>query len=211
MPATTAPARSDRRKQRTRAALLDAGRRLFSERDPAAVTIQEITDAADVAKGSFYNHFDSREALREAAAAAALEELGSAIDREVEQRESDPARVIARSLLATLRAGIADPALGGFLLKRPDVLELGEAIRTRGERDLRRGQRAGRFSVSDLPIALEAIAGGGQAILRGRLQGSLEESAEASFVALVLCMLGIERGEADAIAAEAARAVGGDA
>ena len=50
----THPSRTQRRRDQTRAALLAAGRRLFSERGIGEVTIQQITDSADVAKGSFY-------------------------------------------------------------------------------------------------------------------------------------------------------------
>jgi AcrR family transcriptional regulator len=204
-----AASRSDRRRARTRAALVEAGRRLFAEHGAAAVTIQDITDAADVAKGSFYNHFESREDLQRAAAEQALEELGAALDRDVEQRESDPARVVARSLRATLRACVADPTLGNFLLQNPDVLALGDAIASRGRRDLQRGRRAGRFEFDDLGLLLTALAGAGQAVLRGRLQGELAATAETRFVALALRMLGLGGTEAAEIAAEAGAAVGG--
>ena len=53
------PSRLDRRKARTRSALIAAAREMLASRDPAEVTIQEITEAADVGFGSFYNHFDS--------------------------------------------------------------------------------------------------------------------------------------------------------
>lgn len=51
-----------RRKLETREALLKSGRRLLLELGPA-VTIDKITLSAGVAKGSFYNHFSSREEL----------------------------------------------------------------------------------------------------------------------------------------------------
>jgi len=43
--------RLDRRKAQTRAALVSAARDLLTSRDPAEVSIQEITDAADVGFG----------------------------------------------------------------------------------------------------------------------------------------------------------------
>jgi hypothetical protein len=51
LPETETPAanRLDRRKVRTRAALVAAARELLASRDPAEVSIQEITDMADVA------------------------------------------------------------------------------------------------------------------------------------------------------------------
>jgi AcrR family transcriptional regulator len=203
--------RTDRRRARTRAALIEAARSVFAERGVEGATIQAITDAADVAKGSFYNHFDSREDLQRAVAATALEELGAALDRDVGQRERDPARVIAASLLSTLRACLEDPALGGFLLQGADVLELGGAIGVRGRRDLQRGRRTGRFLVDDLDTVLVTLAGAGQAVLRGRLRGELGAKAERCFVALALRMLGLEAEEAGAIADETLQAFDGKA
>lgn len=204
MPDPTPLTRGDRRRMRTRAALLDAGRRLFAERDAASVTIQEITEAADVAKGSFYNHFESREELQRRAAEEALEELGASLDREVAEREADPARVIAQSLLATMRACIANPSLGAFVLRNTDILDLGEAILSRGRRDLLHGRRSGRFEIDDVDVLLAALAGASQQILRGRLAGRLRASAETRFVALVLRLLGVESAEARKIATETA-------
>lgn len=198
----THPSRTQRRRDQTRAALLAAGRRLLSERGIGEVTIQQITDAADVAKGSFYNHFDSREALQRAAAAAALEEIGAANDRNVEQQESDSARVIAASLYSTLRTCLHDPVLGGFLLNNTDVFELSEALFVRGRRDLDRGLSKERFDVVDIETAMIAIAGAGQSFLRARLRGALPASAEPRFIALVLKMLGLAAEEAAAIASE---------
>ena len=51
------------RAERTRAALVAAGQRLFCERPVDAVAIDDIVQAADVSKGSFYNHFPDRDAL----------------------------------------------------------------------------------------------------------------------------------------------------
>ena len=52
-----------RRRRETRRVLMEAGRSLFIEKAIDQVSIESITAAAGVAKGSFYNHFDTREAL----------------------------------------------------------------------------------------------------------------------------------------------------
>ena len=57
---TGGPTRLDRRKARTRQALIDAAVRLIAEGRGERASIQEITDAADIGFGSFYNHFDSK-------------------------------------------------------------------------------------------------------------------------------------------------------
>jgi TetR/AcrR family transcriptional regulator, transcriptional repressor for nem operon len=47
----------------TREDIVEAGLRCLVERGFNAVGVQDITDAAGVPKGSFYNHFESKEAL----------------------------------------------------------------------------------------------------------------------------------------------------
>lgn len=64
-----------RRRMETRRVLMNAGEALFVERGVENVSIDAITSRAGVAKGSFYNHFDSREALFEALIEATLEQL----------------------------------------------------------------------------------------------------------------------------------------
>jgi TetR/AcrR family transcriptional repressor of nem operon len=47
----------------TRNAILETGTKLLNERGFNACSVQDITDGAGVPKGSFYNHFKSKEAL----------------------------------------------------------------------------------------------------------------------------------------------------
>ena len=65
------PMAADRpgRTEKTRAALVAAGRKLFCEHPIDAVAIDDIVREAGVAKGSFYNHFTDREALARAVTA----------------------------------------------------------------------------------------------------------------------------------------------
>jgi TetR/AcrR family transcriptional repressor of nem operon len=67
--------------------LLEAGVQTFSKSGFNGCSVQDITDAAGVPKGSFYNHFESKEAL----GAAALEHYWSdgACDRLEILKDSD--------------------------------------------------------------------------------------------------------------------------
>ena len=56
----------ERRRARTRAALVSAALGFLVE-GRTDVAVQEITEAAGVGQGSFYNHFVSKEALYDAA------------------------------------------------------------------------------------------------------------------------------------------------
>ena len=53
----------ERRKRRTRAALVDAGRELFGRNGFAATTMEQIAEQADVHVQTLYRHFPSKEAL----------------------------------------------------------------------------------------------------------------------------------------------------
>src|SRR5690348_6339230 len=94
--------RLDRRKALTRAALVSAARLLLTTRDPAEVSIQEITDAADVGFGSFYNHFTSKQELFDVAVEEVMEDHGAMLDK-VTAGIDDPAEVFATSVRITAR------------------------------------------------------------------------------------------------------------
>ena len=77
------------RRARTRAQIVDAAAILLSERPPEALTVDAVVEAAGVAKGTFYYHFQSMEEL----AAAVGEKLGESFDE----------------LLTPARLGLRDP------------------------------------------------------------------------------------------------------
>ncbi|MEU2201670.1 TetR/AcrR family transcriptional regulator [Isoptericola sp. NPDC019482] len=57
----------DKRVRRSRAALVEAAIRLVTERETAAISVTELTDAADVSRKLLYQHFGDRDALLVAA------------------------------------------------------------------------------------------------------------------------------------------------
>jgi AcrR family transcriptional regulator len=195
--------RGERRRLRTRAALLAAAREVFASQGVGAVTIQDITDAADVAKGSFYNHFDSKDAILRALVEEILADLGRGLDVLSEPLRDDPARVIAVCLRHTLRAFIEDPTLGWFALRAGEAIAVSDvALGAYGRRDIRSGIQSGRFHCDDVEMVFTMIGGGAEALLRRRLEGELPAEAEVSFTAHALRLLGIPDDEASAIAGE---------
>ena len=94
--------RGERRKAATRQKLIDAARAMLAAGTAADASIQEITEAADVGFGSFYNHFTSKTELFEAAVTGVLEELGALFDR-LSVDVEDPALAYAQATRLTLR------------------------------------------------------------------------------------------------------------
>ena len=72
----------DRRKRRTRKLLGDALLKLVLEKDFEQITIQDITDEADLNRATFYLHFGSKEELLAHRLTAYFDELTERIDQE---------------------------------------------------------------------------------------------------------------------------------
>jgi AcrR family transcriptional regulator len=71
--------RRERKKQETRQRLLECAWRLFREKGVDEATIEEITEAADVAKSTFFNYFANKEAVVSEIALWRIEQLGSRV------------------------------------------------------------------------------------------------------------------------------------
>jgi AcrR family transcriptional regulator len=57
------PGRRERRRQETHERIFRCALRLFAQRGYLDTTVEEITEAADVAKGTFFNYFPTKEHL----------------------------------------------------------------------------------------------------------------------------------------------------
>ncbi len=154
----TEPNRLERRKARTRAALVSAAQSFLAAGKPN-VPILEITQAADVGMGSFYNHFHSREDLFHAAIEEALDLHGATLDVLTEGMD-DPAHIFAQSFRLTGRLHRRNPTLSKVLLNHGLALVSStKGLAPRARRDIEEAVRAGRFQVRDVELAMTIVAG----------------------------------------------------
>ena len=157
-PSGTAENRLERRKMRTRAALVRAAQTFVAE-GKFNVPVLEITQAADVGMGSFYNHFDSKEELFQAAVNEVLDELGAILDKLTAEGD-DPAEIFARSFRLVGRVFRQRPNMSRVLLNTGvELISADRGLAPRARRDIEAATRAGRFSVDD-PMLAMAVAGG---------------------------------------------------
>jgi len=167
--------RLERRKQRTRAALIKAAQMLIAE-GRLNVPVLEITQAADVGMGSFYNHFDSKEQLFEAAVADVLDRHGAVLDHLTSGLE-DPAAVFACSFRLSGRFFRERPQESRILLTNwGALLSSDKGLAPRALRDIKSAVAAGRFTVDDPDLAL-AVAGGALMGLGHLLQSQPQRDA----------------------------------
>src|SRR5580693_9344481 len=74
------PDRRQRRSAETRERLFRAALRLFADKGFAETTVADITDAADVGKGTFFNYFPSKEHILVAFSDMQLSKLQATVD-----------------------------------------------------------------------------------------------------------------------------------
>lgn len=150
--------RLERRKQRTRAALIQAAQALIAA-GKLNVPVLEITQSADVGMGSFYNHFASKEELFDAAVADVLDSHGAFLDRLTASIE-DPAETFACSFRLTGRLFRRRPQESRILLSGGlDLLSADRGLAPRALRDITAAAAAGRFRTDDPQLSLAVAAG----------------------------------------------------
>jgi AcrR family transcriptional regulator len=200
MTAAKPPDRHARRREETRRKLLMSAKALFARQGVDNTRINEITEEADVGFGSFYNHFDNKEAIVEAVLRETVSAQAEALDAATRDLD-DPADVIAAAHRYFVRQARRDPDWG-WLLIRLDVTHnvvLG-ALEPFARRDLRRGIRAGRFRVGNEDVALYAMGGALLMVMRAVLDGLAPKNAELHHAEGVLRMLGLPADEAAEVA-----------
>lgn len=191
--------RTQRQQLRTRRQLLDAGRSLIAAKGVSGLRVQEITELADVALGSFYNYFPSKDALVEAIITETLSDLASATITETSD-DTDPAEVVAMANVRVIGLARREPDLARLIVNIAHSESLfGQAVHPYARVAVERGIATGRFSVPDLEVLLTSVIGGAFALIREILDGRHEPDAAEAFACYVLTSLGVRADEAYAI------------
>jgi AcrR family transcriptional regulator len=186
--------RHDRRRVRTRTQLTDAARALIAEKGVAGLRVGDVTDVADVGRGSFYNYFESKEALVEA---VVLEQIATTFTALIDAvRDLDDAEESASAAHRWfVRRAYEEPQLAWLVvhLYRADavilttVLEYGRPMLE-------------RFCTQDPDLALTHTVGATVAMTRSILEGRIGPDADIPSAEILLQTLGVEPERARAIA-----------
>ena len=90
--------RRERHRTEVRERLFRAALRLFAERGYLETTVEDITDAADVGKGTFFNYFETKEHVLATFGAERL----AAVERAAERAKTGPVLPLLRNLATDL-------------------------------------------------------------------------------------------------------------
>lgn len=202
-----APPKTDARWTKTRQALLDAGQHLFSALSEDGVSIDDIVRQARVAKGSFYNHFDDKDALAKEIYHRLRLDIEGQI-KAINENVEDPARRSCRALCTYARIAIDNPAQAR-LVARLITADMSPAadVNQGVVADTTHALRAGRYNIPSVDAGVVLKIGLAHAVITRLMDGA--DRFEAVTVAQQLCTLklralGLEAVEAEMIAAQSA-------
>jgi AcrR family transcriptional regulator len=167
----TPPGRRERRSAEIRERLFRAALRLFAEKGFAETTVVDITEAADLGKGTFFNYFPSKDHILVAFGDMQLGKLTVAVEQARQSSEPMPEFMSRLSRMMTEEPG-RNPAivrliLAGPLSREPVRSEIRERL-ARGRRLLTElmslGQARGEIrrdrAAADLGLAMQQAAFG---------------------------------------------------
>lgn len=119
--------------QKTREALLDAGVAVAEEHGLAGLSVNRVVARAGVAKGTFYVHFDDRDAFVDALHRRFHERVETAVAAVAEGIPAGPERLY-RGVVAYLDVCLADRAVKALALEARSDPALSDSMSKRHER-----------------------------------------------------------------------------
>jgi AcrR family transcriptional regulator len=205
---TEKPNRMERRRLETRSKLLSSTLKLVIKKGIEKTTLDDITEAADLGRRTFYYHFKGKDECIQAAAADVYQSHGEEMDQT--RKPGDAAYIVALSVQRVLAGVIREPVTK-VLAERPRLLgnAMIEALGMFFHRDILEGIDAGTFNP---PITQEKL----DSLVKWTLIGIILEASEndkqlasdlKDYSQTFLMILGVPAKQAKAAATKARKAL----
>jgi AcrR family transcriptional regulator len=200
-----ADTRKQRRRNRNMDMLVKCAEELMHEKGLSVATMQEIADKADVALGTLYSYFASKDEIAIAVMEGVMKRMGVRI-RAVTCNFEDPGQTFAFGIRCLLEAGHSDPSWR-FLLNRPDVMAdvMQRVFGRYAKADIRQAVKAKRYKVSNVDVAwcqaIWAVVGVCVALNHEEFADMNPKKIIDDAVANLLCLVGMSTQAAEQIVA----------
>jgi AcrR family transcriptional regulator len=179
--------RTQTRQQLTRVRLREVAYENMSTKGVDATTIQELTDAANIGFGTFYNYYSSKEALALEVLDCVIHNIGEKNDLITKQLgETDPVRIVTNSVRFVIREMLTN-SIWRFWLARLDLLidRMRIGFGPFGMRDIAAAVDAGRYDLIDNNPNIAwshlvwLMTAAGRDLVEGHVEGDERTYAEA--------------------------------
>lgn len=194
----------ERNKRANRAAILEAAQVVFMERGYDAVTIRDVVRRTDLAAGTFYNYFRTKEALFRALVEDRVRSLTEELKR-VRGAARSLDEFIHGAYLAAFTAVAQDPVLYGLMLRNEAAVrqlyqESVMGISTRALRaDIEDAIRRGIMPKLDAEYLASALFGAGYEMARVLAGSAIKDPARTAAFATRLFLGGIQAFASDKV------------
>jgi AcrR family transcriptional regulator len=191
------------KRTRTRAAILEAARACYAAPKAAPVTVDAVMQAAGLAKGTFYVHFEDLGALEA--------QLGETLTEELDRR-LQPARLTADHPLGRLATAVtvllrdlARSPAQARLVARAAIPDIVNAMQAHLRQDLSDAHAAGLLAVSRVELAARIVTALSRQAAQDLADGRIDETALPDIVRAILRAIGCTPRDAAMRADQAAR------
>ncbi|MDC7824198.1 TetR/AcrR family transcriptional regulator [Pseudomonas sp. BLCC-B13] len=183
--------RGHKKRERTRRGLIDAALRLFARKEVGEVALLEVASEAEVASGTIYNYFRTRDEVVEAVGIALADEFAETIAL-LSHNVDSGARRLSIGVRMFIRRAMADPDWASAVIR---VVHFDQAIRSKIAShvlaDLRAGAEEGMFSYPDEGIALDLVVSCAVGGMRAVVEGRGVEHHDSKVVEMLIKALGV--------------------
>jgi AcrR family transcriptional regulator len=176
------------RRERTRARILQSSFRVFAEKGHEQTAIDDVIKAADVARGTFYNHFETIDDLLVATSKWLEDELILSIESEIGKLK-DPVERLATGLRLWLRAASENEVFCAFIVRNR---YRGELVEQQIARDVGKAIRKGQFAVRNADAGRDLIIGSAREALTRMMAGPAGKGYVDEVARAILRGLGVD-------------------
>jgi AcrR family transcriptional regulator len=175
------------RSARMRERIIRTALPVFAAKGPDAPVIDDFIRAADIARGTFYRHFRTVDALRAATAAFLEESVMQAIEDKVRAIERPDMR-LATGVRTWLTHARRNPVLCAFIVRNHVRVRI---VERRVATDIGAGMRAGHFQVGSVSAGRDLLIGTIREAMARMMDGSVSRRYVDNVAASILQGLGL--------------------